>query len=61
MSIERVLFTIRVRHGSRSQHAEEVLLTLRRYCGTTADFCGDGCQSGCEKVNEPSVDAFKAP
>ncbi|KAJ5600690.1 hypothetical protein N7450_001757 [Penicillium hetheringtonii] len=24
------------------------------FCGTTEEFCGTGCQSGCEPVNEPS-------
>ncbi|KAH2844254.1 hypothetical protein KXW36_009664, partial [Aspergillus fumigatus] len=23
------------------------------FCGTTEDFCGSGCQSGCDAVNEP--------
>nr|POE90695.1 killer toxin subunits alpha/beta [Quercus suber] len=27
------------------------------FCGTTTDFCGDGCQNGCETVNRPSCDA----
>ncbi|KAF7159650.1 hypothetical protein CNMCM5623_005030 [Aspergillus felis] len=32
----------------------DYLLSSERFCGTTKDFCGSGCQSGCDAVNEPS-------
>lgn len=29
-------------------------------CGTTADFCGKGCQSGCDKLQRPACDGATA-
>lgn len=30
-------------------------LIFGRFCGTSEDFCGGGCQSNCEPVPEPYV------
>lgn len=29
------------------------LILSKSFCGTTTEFCGDGCISGCEAVDEP--------
>ncbi|KAJ5224936.1 hypothetical protein N7468_006161 [Penicillium chermesinum] len=34
-----------------------VCCSFAGFCGTTSEFCGDGCQSGCKEVDEPSCDS----
>lgn len=31
---------------------------IRSFCGTTADFCDDKCQSGCKKPDKPACAAL---
>ncbi|GFN17067.1 bacteriodes thetaiotaomicron symbiotic chitinase [Aspergillus tubingensis] len=37
------------------QRLEQVVLLI--FCGTTDDFCGSGCQNGCDAIKEPTCSA----